>query len=561
MDIEKQIDMTDFLNSEVDLSKQKDWYDIAIEKLVYTNKDKEIIADITYILSNNGLFKVLLEKYIRIEELNGKNQYEGFYNFWCFVYETIPLYFHKGMTEVAFKDRRRKLLIEINKLKKRWSRNAFESIDSDTPKLLNRELIECRHSFFNNPKMIEAQYGISKPDDILVYRQKWFKDWNSWDRLMIEYPYLLDLTPKKIRSAFRLDLINCASLIIMNEYSSSVENIKSKRPEELIKIGIFSPTTRTVGNISSTKKENKILFEENFDYSDLWASSSSPNDGKLETINALITFDPNKLKVTNEQLLNNEFINSLITNTIAPDIYEKIKNNPTTIRRLHTNLTLDTNDKKILDCIINRSQSQRVRIYLSEFLKILQLTDGSANYKMIENKLVKLPGYWFAGTLSNGMVISFNFIGSVSIASDETGRFADISLGENLYHSILKGRVYKIYQREINKLNNMTTADLAYVFEMERKNLINLETNIYDCTFSYSIDFFRQYIYLNKKNTLKANMDIIQESLSELCENKLIIKSFERHIDYFNIKYYPDTENSKNIINSTFSYLSDQNKT
>lgn len=536
------------LNNVLGNDDEQTYFNKKLEELIINN-DNQAVIDISYVLSVNIVFINIAEKFLYIEKIRSKNKsyYERYYDYWCFVLNFIPSNFHKGMTEALLRQNRTLSLIDANRTKKRWINTSLKTLKDGADKLSNKRYNECKEDYFLKKGKIQQEYGVDHPDNFIEHEEEWFSQWIDKDRLLVEYPYLSELTDKKINRAFEIDLHNCITAIIMEEYNYNIDSIQTKRPEELLTSGIFSSTPRSKMDFTAEEIDGNNVLVSKLEHNNI-------NEGGVS--NAVLSFNPQNIQITDEDLLNNGFLDFIISNTISPDALRKMNNNATIKRKLYSNLTLDQYDIKILELILNRVEGPTVRIYHKEFLKYLCLSRSSYNYKLIDGKLRKFPGYVYSGEFANSGTTTMNFISSVNTFEDEFGEvYSDITVGQNLYISITKGRVMQLYTRELNKLKLLLTQTLAYMFVMERNKYTNMGDDVANKEYTYSVDFIKQYIYLDKKNKIKKNMDILEEGIKELCDNKFILKSYERGKDYFKVRYFPDTEDKKNILNATSTYL------
>lgn len=534
----------------------------------------EFIADIIYLLVNNPTFDIIKTRYIQYESLkNIESEYQKFYNMNILLYEAISKNFYKEMTSESFKNKRILIRKKIRTTKKNWSNMALKTVSKKDNKFLYKEIASCKkieaqeainrlnniNSLETNPldiiSNVERLYNVKNSSELEKYRIGWFDKWSSdSNRLMTDFPYLLDFSDTKYNNAFILDILSCVLDTIKDDYNNDFSMIKIRKSDDFIKLGsLFSLSPKMKGMPKvEYDDDNKILLQEEFNYK---TKNNLDDTSSQSIISSSIVFSPSE--ISNDERSDNDFIDFIISNTLLTDVYKDAEKYKKTIKRLTTNLTLDNIDKLLIMHTMNKAYGDTVKIYLSDFLSTWGFSDGGKGYDTIEGRLLKLPGYNCQISFNNGEKISTNFFSYVHIANDEIidpatneikvgKRYAEITLNQKLYTGLTRGRVYSIYRLELDRLNNELAKDLAYIFEMQRQNLINSEKDIIETEYTYNVNFFKQYIRFPSYYTIKKIMESVYEAISRLCENRLILKDVKmKSKDSLTVTYINETQNGK----------------
>lgn len=530
--------------------KDMDWYSKKIRELAVKDEDYPIIPMLTSIISEDSRFKYLNIRFVQMQLYSGVGSTEGHCNFWKFIYNFIPKNFFPEASATLIKTKRNIWLTDTRKKKLSWISMALKSLDKKSNGLLARELSKCKHDYIDNEGDIFNTYKVNSPDELVEYRKNWFNEWLNHERLMTEYPYLKEFSETKRLKAFELDIKNCITSILMEHYNYDISRIQCVRTDFLIKAGVFAINARVSIEFIVKKIEGRLVYEAPFEWNE--ENSNKGTVGSF-TKNSILSFDAKNLDISKEDLLKNEFLKFIIDNTLSSKAYKRVNENVSVRRKIFSNLTLDIQDLNILDMITSNAKGANVKLYLVDIIEFIGLATSTYSYRRIEGKLLKFPGYWYSAELSNDEKISFNFINSVAIRTDEGGIYADIAIGSNLQASISKGLTRKLYAKELSNLETGVGELLAYAFQLEKSNLIEMGEDIYNKTFTYSIDYLKQYVYLNKRQSLRKSMDILEEGINDLINNHLLIKSSERSIDFFSIRFLPTQ--TRHLIQQSYSVI------
>lgn len=540
----------------------------------YPKDMAEFITDIIYLLVNNPTFDIIKTRYVQYEALkNVESEYQKFYNLNILLYEAISKNFYKEMTSESFKNKRILIRKKIRTTKKNWSNMALKTVSKKDNKFLYKEILSCKKieaqeainrltninpmeaNAFEKLSNVERLFNVKSSNDLESYRADWLDKWSSdANRMMTDFPYLLDFSKTKYNNAFTLDILMCILDTIKDDYNSDFSMIKIRKTDDFIKLGsLFSLSPQMKGTPKVKYDDNnKILFQEEFVYKD---KNDLEDNSSQSIISSSIIFSPSE--ISDQERADNAFIDFIINNTILTDVYRDKEKYKKTIKKLTTNLTLDNIDKLLILHTMNKAYGDTVKIYLSDFLTTWGLSDGGKGYDTLEGRLLKLPGYNCQIYFKNGQKIATNFFSYVNIDNDEIidpvtneikigKRYAEITLNQKLYTGLTRGRVYSIYRLELNRLNNELAKDLAYIFEMQRQNLINSDKDIIETEYTYNVNFFKQYVRFPSYYTIKKIMELVYEAVNRLCENKLILKNVKKKSkDSLTVMYINETQNGK----------------
>lgn len=504
----------------------------------------ETTQDIIVAVYNTTMFQKLVQLFIQVNRIRTEKTPEKAHeDFWNFSLPLIDKKFKAGMSSVLFKPLRQTCIDTTKRTKKSWIKFAMDSVSQKKYKLLYAEYIERRKDYIKTGIM--AGYNISTPEQLIEFRNNWFHDWLKPCRYLSEYPYMAELTDKKVSRAFELDLINCITTIIKDEYSSDIGRIK-RTNLDTIKSGIFVLSTKRKTNpMQLTTIDKKVPVYESSSY------SGTNEDGN----NVNLVYNFNGSKLISDKVKATNF--TIDPSPMSEDDIEEIDSRDL-VNQIFSRLTLDYYDLKMIRYAVNETKGQKVRVYFKDLLKELGLSRGSKNYNMLELKLLKLPTYTvfeFEEAENEVKKRTYNFFSEVKVTSDDAGQvYADIILSPSTEDDI-KNATQRVYYKELRKLKYPQSENLAYFLEGER-NKYSLKGDNLECeSYTYSIDILKLYVNLSRKKTLRQNMDILDIGINEICTNNFIIKSYKRNKDSFEIKFYPDEEIRKNLITSTYYNL------
>lgn len=411
----------------------------------------------------------------------------------------------------------------VLKLKKRWANTALESLEKKQNTLLKKEFLSVKNEFIENGKLIVD--GISCPDDLIEKRRTFLDEWSSNILYNVtDYPYLKELSDKKINNAFEYDLILCITEILMVEYQFDINKVVVKSPVQLAP-GLFIPKT-------AGRKSKKLLIQKK---DNNYISKACDTNDSGESLVFFYEFSLENKSENDTTFLKFELDN------------EK-------------QIELDSQDLEIIRYAYTYSPLSFNTFYTKDIINYLGLTDTQSNYSRIEEKFLKLPKYTFytekkdesGKTISKSRFVLFS---RVDFEFDESGRRI-IKTQKAFINEIDTVNTEIMYRNELKKLKLPQSKNLAYLLEGIRSYEIFKGIDIKDKSYIFGLDKLKKYVHF-KSNKTKENMQIVEDGLKEILKNQFIIKDYKKCTGYFEIWFYEDVEKRKHLLNNTILSLPD----
>ena len=377
--------------------------------------------------------------------------------------------------------------------KSRWLEKLEEDIkiyEQDDPRYPFARLVMQKRVLTKS--QWRTYYGDKTLDDVIEEQMRAAKKWLSdKDAYFVTFPGLLSHTPNRIFEALVVDATFCMISYINEHYEGAIENYFLSFPRDLIGFPLFAPKKVTL----NTVQDADGVMVEKYNY----------GEGILET--------STNLQTVNEQL------NSM-----------------------------DQNDLKILYTTLQNLDedfytTRQARVKKRVLVKLLHDRPSKKHYDMAELHCHKLAEYTFAVIKNGRKQLSFNLIDSVDTSDPDEVVF---TYGNLLYNSIIKNDITNIKSSNIQILEmNLSTLLYQPLFAeriiLSTKNSEETTELIED----YPYTFFTNNVRFPNQSK-KKNMDMIEASLSEFVEKKIVVKSFERRAsNSFRIHFFPLSEEER----------------
>ena len=506
--------------------------DIPLEKIVdniareYALVD-DIQGDKKYIELTKKFLKIYKRKMTKVKD---NSEIESKYV--DFVYKTVAAEFCDIITKEDLKALRAKTVNSAWKMKQRWYKKCIKSLESKKNEFILKEHEEVLEEYIKNERIVRDDLEIDDPNDLIEYRKTYLEKWVKDSNLMIsDFPYLGEMSMKKIESAFARDLVLCMTERLRSEYSYDfsrlvVRNISGLPP------ALFNNNRRG-------RKSEKDLMQKRED--NLYEGINKTTKG--------ICGD--RIDVTYEFYLPDEAECDIggLKLELANEITE-----PNARRKL----SLDEKDLEIAKFVYNYDASFYYKIYLKEIIDELGLVKNQDSYDEVEARLLKLPFYTFYarkydvnGNLEKRTV--FNLFSQVTTYKDENNRWI-VEVRKAIVDVIEKRTMEVMYKNELKRLKTRSAKELTYVLEGNRITYIATGENVKETYYEYRLDFFKWYINTNKK-TIKQQMKEIADALEEIKQNQFIIKDYKVYNTYFEVLFYEDMERRQKIFSRTTAPL------
>lgn len=321
----------------------------------------------------------------------------------------------------------------------------------------------------------------------MTLAREWLAQPSSY---LISFPGIHNHTPNKIFDALVSDTLLCMYQYISDQYDGSIENYFLPFPKDLLDFPLFAPKRVKLDVVL-----NGDALVEHYDYDEGILKTSAD----LQTVNdQLSSMDQNDLKILYATL-----------QKLGEDFY--------TTRQVRVK-------KRTLALLLNNRPSQK-------------------HYNMMEEHCHKLSKYNFS-VISNGKKkISFNLIDSVDTSNPDEVVF---TYGNLLYNSVITNEITNIKSASMQLLELNLSMILYQPLFKERIILSMKDTSeSAELSADYPYSFFSSSVRFPNQSK-KKNMDLIEESLKEFMEKKIVVKSFERKTSMqFRIYFYPLSEDER----------------
>lgn len=402
----------------------------------------------------------------------------------------------------------------FNRTKRRWAGNAirdYETKDNKQKKELYGEyLLLCTYFDTYGTKRFQEKFeGFLTPEDYIQVQIERLREWSEDDgKLLTEYPYLSNKTKTQISKAIRIDLSMLLGEWLVTGGKSVNQIIES--PFSTVENPFFS------NRRGALKLDNELLVQGQKEY---LLSSYKVNDEA-------------------DYLL-------MVEKEYAADNSHRVND-------------LDQTDYKIFLEVMSYRDSlfatqKVITVKLGDIVRNIYSSDGKNNYKSLEERLAKMKAYSMTKVLQNGTKTTFGIFDTIEYPPELTGgiRTANIYVNEMIYREYIQRQTVRIYKTKLEKLTTDSARHLIFILQKER--LICYETNA-----TYTVS--RDYLYFAtrvrfKKRRKSDNLKEIQEALDDLIQQSIVVKSYKRTRDMFQIEFFPiDEQEVKDIVQGNFEY-------
>lgn len=345
---------------------------------------------------------------------------------------------------------------------------------------------------FMDKALWKATYGNKTLDDLINEQVEAAKIWStSAESNFIDFPALSSKSPSLIFESLVSDALICIYHYILEKYDGSIDSYFLSLPKDLIGFPLFAP--KKVKLTPNFKDDNQAVDSYEFEGGVLETST------RMETVNdLLLSMDQNDLMI------------------------------------LYTSL-------QSLD--VDFYTTKQARVKKRTLAKLFNPRPGKKHYDMMEAHCHRLSKYNFSIISEGRPLYSFNLLDSVDTSDPEEIVF---NYGNLLYDNILTNNIANIKYSHMQLLNNNLSTILYQALFKERILLSSKHTDENAELYAdYSYNFFASNVRFPNQSR-KKNMDIVEESLKEFVENKIIVKSYERKASStFRIHFYHLSEEER----------------
>lgn len=403
--------------------------------------------------------------------------------------ETVKDELHK-LFDLSMRNRRRKKQRWMDKL----SYDVIHIPQSDS-KYPFAHLVG-QHKFMGRI-LWQSTYGSKTLDDLIDEHMAVANEWLSQtDSYFVSFPAIRSKTDAAINESILSDIILCSYRYILERYDGSIANYFLPMVKNLIGFPIFAPKKV---KLTLSVEDNQVIEKYNY------------GEGVLET--ALTE----SVETLNEQLVSMDQNDLLI-------LYAALQN---------------------LD--VDFYTTRQAHVKKRTLVKLFNDRPGKKHYDKMEDRCHKLSKYNFNVAVDGKPKFSFNLLDSVDTRDPEEVVFY---FGNLLFDSIIANNITNIKSSHMELLNNNLSTILYQSLFKERIILsANSENAAEDLCKDYTYSFFSCNVRFPNQ-TRKKNMDLVETSLKEFVDNKIIVKSYERKTsDRFRIYFYPLSEEEISDLN------------
>lgn len=394
----------------------------------------------------------------------------------------------------------------VNRTKRRWAQNAIKDYDQKVDRKNKKELLaeyKILNDYYqkNGKELFSKQFNSHpNPESVIEERKKLLLEWSkSDDKSLSSYPYLHQKTKKQIETAILTDITMIVGLILLEEEERSTysSGIVIESPFSAIENPIFGNTRGKI-KVNDTKRN---IAEDEF------------------YTNEYSLFDGN----TYEVLVSKKYVDDLNNNTVKD---------------------LDPLDYKLFLAVMGYRDAtfttQRTIIVPVGFLvETLYASKGAKNYKAVIERLLKMGSFRFTKIKDDGELELVGIFSDVKITPGVDGNsIARIVVADSMYQDYIERQTVLVYGDKVPALQVDLSLQLIFVLQKER--MICYQTNN-KYTISRNLLYFAGSVRL-KKRSKPENIKEIERAFDDILKQNIILKSYKRIRDTFDIELYPVEE-------------------
>jgi hypothetical protein len=387
--------------------------------------------------------------------------------------------------------------------KKNWFQLLKKEVKENRPNPILED-VELAKKVFKKTKdkeQLKTMFGAENPEDVPKVRLKELEIWSKSTKTNIaDYPYLNTKMKYQIEKAFSTDFCFLVAEFIMQNYNGNLSNWIDKRLNSWVEVPIFSSESHTL----KTNLEHEHELNETVLY----------NDYKVDE---------------------DFFIRTLIP----------VKDDQSVLTKKNT--VLDEKDSRIIQFALSKRdelfyKDKTVHLDLYDLVKEIYNSKGVKNYDAVESRIMKIASYQVQGIAkkknSRDTKFHINFFQKAIIETDEvTGkRYARITFSDATHQEFLNRQFVQIYSDVMKKFkDNPLSSLLLYAFQKERLDCY-LQKKSY--TNYYPYQYFSSKVRFRSKK-MDVNLKLINESLQEFLDNQVLIQSYQKKHQGFDISFIP----------------------
>ncbi|NDI36610.1 hypothetical protein [Chengkuizengella sediminis] len=390
--------------------------------------------------------------------------------------------------------------------KKNWFKQLIKEVDGNnyTPIHEEREvLLKFLERKSADDRLKGALKNIKVPQEFITSRLMEIEEWaKERNERLTDFPYLEKKQKYQIEKAFENDFV----CIICDFLKNSPKNWITHRFKDLIENPVFAD--------GKAKLKGNILFD--------------------EEQQSTIVYDDYKLS-------DNRVVRSLV----AVNDDEEVQ--------LDKMFLLDDTDSEIIEHVMeNRDErfytEKKIIFDLRPLLTRVYGNTSKKAYELATKRLTKIGRFSIEGRTTGAnkdtkTTFLYNLFQEVKVTKEEaTGRvYAEVKFSDTLHQQFITKQTVQIYSHLIHRLENRLSKILIYAFQKER-----LDAFLQGCDMksNFEYNFFSDRIRFRSKR-IDSNLKLIESSLQEFKEAKILVEDYKRIGNGFEIILTPLTESEK----------------
>ncbi|MFP3122711.1 MULTISPECIES: hypothetical protein [Bacillaceae] len=402
----------------------------------------------------------------------------------------------------------------LNRTKRRWVNSTIQDYENKKKgrKELAEEydLLEAYYTKYGEKAFKQQFHSFSSPTEVIASRIEEITQWSEDDsQFLSDYRYIHAKTRSQIEKALHADIAVILGITLTDNSFSLLDELIIESPFSTVEHPFFSNTRGKVQlNQPMLEREGKHYFQSYYDL----------GDG------------------TDYQFL------------IEKEYVEEHGNKVSDLDRL---------DYKIfLEVMSNRDERfasrKIIEIKIGDLVKNLYKTDGTKNYKIVEERITKMKHFSMTKRQDDD-IVSYGIFDFVRIYTQPNGtRVAEIHVNEVIYHDYIQKQTIRMYKKKVENLSLDSSYHLLFALQKER-------LYCYESKSSYQVKL--NYIYFAtkirfKKRRKSENLKEVEEALEELISQKIVVQSYRRMGEVFWVTFIPLEEKEvRDLLEGKYEYM------
>lgn len=396
----------------------------------------------------------------------------------------------------------------IQKQKKRWLEYVKKELeDSQGKNRCNKDykyiMREVEYTKLLK-EMRSDNLKLQDIDELIQRRLQQIEDWASdKNSLMVDFPYLKNLTPKQILNAFVYDLKHIIYNTLLDNYAGNPKAYIVSHPNILLEMGaLFGVSSRvpiTVNQRINSDNENEFYYQYKSGDKTIVSIVTQNKDGQ----------------------------------TVKPIF-------------LHN---LDQDDMVLLLATLafrkaNFIKNKMIRVYFKDMAKYLNKTVCGKTYNFIKERYEKLFNRKFEiQYIKGGRKVEYKirFFQYMKFDIDDKyydRSYVDVQVSDFIAEQLIDMQTTNMYRNQLMSFTNPVAKLIMFPLQRHR---LDCYIHNQDYRKTYSYDYFASNILFPPKNSKKQNIKMLIEAFEEFKKQNIIIHSVEYNDkkETFDVRFIP----------------------